>query len=302
MIVEKIEFSKGEPTSYEVFVTNDKDFIRQHAIEIFELVDKSYHGENTSIHSADDVLKANIAKLVFNDLGQIIALALYKDTLGGHKRFCSATRKDDPKYGIAAQAIVKNDIEPYDNWFWVEASGPIEHYFMKHGGNPIPNYLVYKFLRKPKKDIVELNDDGVHYKRYLHSSDLEPTQKMMFGFKSKEAMDLIMQKIDNYEQFKIDVNAAIEDLHEDEDASDETKSFDKAVIFIQELDEKHDDGFNEMLPSWKEQLLLAIARLLKEQKKKLPKEKKHLVKTNLDLAKHLIQRMPLLMAKQFTMS
>lgn len=302
IVLEKIMFSDGKPIPYEVYVTNDKTFIRQHALEIYQLIDQSYKSGNASVHSADDVLKANIAKLVFNDLGQIIALALYKDTLGGHKRFCSATRKTDAQYNEAAQAIVKNDIKPYDNWFWGEVSGPIEHYFKKHGGNPIPNYLVYKFLMKPKKDIVELNEDGVHYKRFLCSTDLEPTQKIMFGFKSQEAMNLVMQKIDNYGQFKIDVNSAVEDMHEDENASNDIKSFDAALVFIQELDEKHDEGFNEMLPSWKQQLLHAIDRLLKEKKKALSNNKKHLIDVNLELAKHLIQRMPLLQFHQFNIA
>lgn len=302
MINEDIEFSKGLPIPYKVYVTNDKGFIKSHAIEIAELIRKSYNGENASIQSADDVVKANIAKIVVNNKGQIISLALYKDTLGGHKRFCSASRKDDPNYREAVQAIIKNDIDPYDQWFWGEVSGPIERYFKKHGGNPIPNHLVYKFLRKPKKDIIELNEDGVHYKRFLRSTDLEPIEKIMFGFKSQEALDLVMRKIDNYGQFKIDVNDAVEDLHEDDNSSIEIRTFDAAVVFIQELDEKHESGFNEMLPSWKEQLLQSIDRLLKEQKKELTSSKKHLIESNLELAKHLIKRMPLLQFHKFSLN
>ena len=124
----------------------------------------------------------------------------------------------------------------------------------------------------------------------------------MFGFKSQEALDLVMRKIDNYGQFKIDVNDAVEDLHEDDNASIEIKTFDAAVVFIQELDEKHESGFNEMLPSWKEQLLQAIDRLLKEQKKELTSSKKHLIESNLELAKHLIKRMPLLQFHKFSLN
>lgn len=301
---EEIEFSTGKPMLYEVYVTNDKNFIMKHSNEILKLVKDSYEplGGNKSLTRKEDFKNVSIAKFVFNDNHQIIALALYRDNLGGNKRFASASDKNDPKHLNAVQAIIKNDIEPYDNWYWIEASGPIEHYFKKHNGNPIPNYLVYKFLQKPKKDI-ELNDDGIHYRRFLNSSDLEPTEKMMFGFKNQDAMNFVLNKIDNYSQFKIDINNAIHDLFEDEiDATKDDKSFMSALVFIQELDEKYEGGFNEMLPSWKDQLKYAIARILKEQKKKnLTKEKINLIDSNLNLARFLIKRMPLLKAHQFHM-
>lgn len=293
----------GKPIPFEVYVTNDIKFISKYAAEMFKLIVKSYakHGSNISIHTVDDITqKSSIAKLVFNDDGKIIALALYRDDLGGHKRFASATNKNDSRYREAAEAIVQNDIEPYDNWFWVEASDKIEEFFKKHNGNPIPNHLVYKFLRKPKKDILKLHDDGVHYDRMISSNDSVPATKMMFGFKSKEAVNVVMQRIDNYDQFKINVNESLNDLFEDEDnATEETKSFEAASIFIQELSEKHDDGFNEMLPSWRDQLKMAIARILKEKKThKHTTGSTSYIEANLNTAKYLIQHMPLLKVHQ----
>ena len=302
-LTEDIHFSIGKPIPYEVYVTNDKDFIMKYSNEILSLVKNAYRliGGNKSLTRKEDFKNVYIAKFVFNSNDKIIALALYRNDLGGFKRFASASNKNDPKYLDAVQAIIKNDIEPYDNWFWVEASGPIEHYFKKHNGNPIPNYLVYKFLRKPKKDIVELNADGVHYKRFLNTSDYEPTEKIIFGFKNQASMDLVMDKIDNYGQFKIDVNDTLHDLFEDEPyATDDKKSLTAASVFIQELDEKYEGGFNEMLPSWKEQLKYAIVRFLKEQKKlNLSSSERSYVDGNLNTARFLIKRMPLLKVHQF---
>ncbi len=288
-----------------MYVTNDSAFIAKHAHEMFGLIAQSYAkcGGNASIHKAEDIpQKASIAKVVLNGHGRIIALALYRDDLGGHKRFASATRKADPRHIEAAEAIVQSDIEPYDNWFWVEASGKIEEFFRKHNGNPIPNYLAYKFLRKPKRDVLKLHEDGVHYDRIMSSNDTTPTTKMMFGFKSAEAMRMVMQHVDNYEQFKIDIDEALHDLFEgDTSATDSMKSLEAASIFIQELSEKHDDGFNEMLPSWREQLKAAVARLLREkqQKKNHTKNTVAYVEANLKTAKYLVQHMPLLAVHQF---
>ena len=302
MITEEIQFSQGKPVPYEVYVTDNKNLIKRHIAEILQLVNDSYTelGGNTSADTQEKILKNTaIAKFVFNSAGDIIALSLYRIDRGGNKRYCSASRKSDPAYKAAVQAIIKNDIEPYDNWYWAEVSNKIEHYFKKLGGNPIPNYLAYKFLRKPKKDIILL-DDGVHYQRRLNSVDSTALTKAIYGFKSEEMMKLVMSKIDNYENFKIAANSIVDELHEDEeDVSDDTRSLEAASIIVQELDEFHDAGFTEMLPSWKKQLLQAIARLLDEQSKTgISSKQKSYIKSNLDTAKYLIKHMPLLQFRQ----
>lgn len=300
MTSESIEFSTGEPTPFKVYITQDKGLIGKYTNEILSLVTASYADGNKSVRTVRDVLGASVVKLVFNAVGQIIALSLYRSDLGGFKRFCSASRKEDPKYKDAVQEIIKTDVEPYDNWFWVEASGPIEHYFKKHGGNPIPNYLAHKFLRKPKRDIVELDEDGAHYKRFLFSDSAEPTKKMIFGFKSREAADLVMRKIGDYQKFKLDVDTAVEDLFEDEDASAADKSLEAASIIIQEIEERYESGCNEMLPAWKDMLDSAIARL-KEEKLMvgLDDGMRLYVDSNLATADRLLQEMPLLVVRQF---
>lgn len=300
MISESIEFSTSEPVPYKVYITQDKSFVEKYANEILSLVSASYANGNKSVRTTRDVLGANMAKFVFNAIGQIIALSLYRSDLGGFKRFCSASRKEDPKYKGAVQEIIKSDIEPYDNWFWVEASGPIEHYFKKHGGNPIPNYLAHKFLRKPKKDIVELDEDGAHYKRFLFSDSAEPTKKMIFGFKSREAADLVMQKINDYQKFKLDVDSAVEDLFEGEEVSAADKSLEAASIVIQEIEERYESGCNEMLPAWKDALDGAVARFKEEQcRTGLDDGTRLYVDSNLATAERLLQEMPLLVVRQF---
>ena len=117
MIAETIEFSSGNPTPYKVYVTKDKDFMARYSNEMFQLISASYKTGNVSIQNPNKILKSSIAKLVFNDAGQIIALSLYRDNIGGFKRFCSASQQDDPRYKEAVQEIIESDIEPYDNWF-----------------------------------------------------------------------------------------------------------------------------------------------------------------------------------------
>ena len=96
--------------------------------------------------------------------------------------------------------MVYSDIEPYDGWYWVEASGAIEKLFKKNGGNPIPNHVAVRQIGAKGKD-ASLMDDGVHYETY-YGQDRTPEVKMMFGFKNQDVYDRVMSEIDDYGKFK----------------------------------------------------------------------------------------------------
>lgn len=188
---------------YELVVTFDKDFIKSRRTEIFELVVDSYKkigGFKGADNPRSLVKNSDIGKFVFDENGQIVALALYRTDLTGKKRFCSATKQLDPFHIEAAKIIIQNDIEPYDNWYWVEASGKIEKLFKELNGNPIPNYLVEEVFKNTKTKITALSADGLHYARPIGDGD--ELEKMVFGFPSKEIFDATMKKIEDYKSFK----------------------------------------------------------------------------------------------------
>ena len=95
--------------------------------------------------------------------------------MSGKKRIGSAAVRSDLG-SEAAKKIIASDIAPYDNWYWVEASGAIEHLFKKLGGNPIPSFLASKFL---EKDVELIDGDPVHYKRAI-GINKEIFTKMIF--------------------------------------------------------------------------------------------------------------------------
>ena len=109
-------------------------------------------------------------------------------------------------------AIIKSDIEPYDNWYWVEASGVIEHLFKKNNGNPIPNSLVRYFLDLEEDNPnMRLDEDSTHYFRRING---EWRRKMIFGFKDEESKNMVESVVDDYCKFALGINKMDERINE----------------------------------------------------------------------------------------
>jgi len=235
-------------TPDEVHVITDKGVLNSIRDEIFRIVQDSYAGIG-GFHGASSprtlIKDTDLAKIVFGEDGKVTALALYRTDLDGNKRFCSGTRKSDSAYREAAEAIVRSDIEPYDGWYWVEASGAIEKLFKKNGGNPIPNRVAVRQIGAKGKD-ASLMDDGVHYETY-YGQDRTPEVKMMFGFKSQDVYDRVMSEIDDYGKFKAFALSLAE--------GGVGKNVAAERAFISDLFDMHREGVvNELTPKWRDRL------------------------------------------------
>ena len=288
---------------HEVVVVTDIAFLQRHEAEIMKLIEDAYapiggyKGRPFSKNSAFD--RVALAKLVFNSKQEIIALALYSADLGGKKRFCSAGIHGSEESREAATAIVQDDIEPYTNWYWVEASGTIEKLYKKFGGNPIPNHLAHRFLRKPAKDLI-LDPDGVHYTRDLGTYG-KPLKKMIFGFKDEKYFDMTLKSVTNYDDFKKNINQAVEEILDEDEKSPAMKDLAAAVYICHTIEDWQDYGnLNELTPKMAKDLKIAKDKLeTLSTDVSLSSENQELAKSNFKLATSILKNTPVLTKNQF---
>ena len=290
---------ENEYSPYVVHVIDDKEFLKRRRNEIFTLVQNAY-SDKGGFAGADNprilIKDTDRAKLVFDENGKLIACALYYVDIGGFKRFGSAGISGNELSLKAVEDIIQSDIEPYDNWYWVEASGAIEHLFKKHNGNPIPNWIV--------KDLLELNEDtlagfridesdNVHYFRDIGGIE---QRKMMFGFKDQKARDLAYSSVADYGEFKLGVNGMDRRISESTDKVQQ--EIEEARKFIRRLFDLHyEDGFNEMLPEWRERLLHSIDTI-HDNLDKIPEDKRRMYKASLDRAETCLEDMTVIEFKK----
>lgn len=279
-----------------VYFTNDTQFIAKRVNELFSMLMTAYENKGGLIvKTPERLLKAiDFIKLVFDNDSHVLACMIYRTFAGGKKIFLGAAKRTaDGK--AAMQKIIQTDIEPYDNWVWGEVSGPIEHYFKKHNGRPIPKELVSKFLGTNRNISISLDsDDPVHYTRQIGDMPI-PIEKALYGFKDEAMANEVMNSIDNYEAFRLSTNALPDKLNE----SDDDTYLNTALDTVTELVEFHEElGFNEMLLSWHKALTNAIAYM----EKHLPHihgSKLDQVKSSIKNGKMLYDEMPLLTLHKF---
>lgn len=190
--------------------------------------------------------KKHIFKVVENANGDIIAAATYRRIEESLKMTAiGCNQQEDEKQAL--QQIIQDDIIHLELHYWVEASDAIEHYFKKYNGYPIPNILASKILSVPHDSITLLNDN-VHYKRAIGIDKVEYT-KMIFGFKSKEIFEDVINSVENYSDFMRNVNSL------NESTDDYNALIKRSVYIIENIYRLHEeDGFNELIPSWKKAL------------------------------------------------
>lgn len=273
------------------YFVDDKKILKMFMSTISSMVKIAYEksGGYAGDSSPRSLLKnTDRAKIVFDNNKNILAIALYRTDLGGFKRFCSAGIPENELSLNAVQTIIQDDIAPFDNWYWVEASGFIETLFKQFGGNPIPNYLANEFLRL-SPDRLSLDDDGVHYIRTVGSAKI-PKKKMIFGFKDKAIAEKVCLKVANYEDFKLNVNKQFE--------SD--SDIDVSCQIIRQIFEFHDEwNCNEMLPEWFNQIKQAIAKIQHELKHNISNDNKRMLIGVLKRAKTCMSEMPKISVKRF---
>ena len=248
------ESSGGVFQPFVVQVIDDKEILGKYKQEIFALIQTAYarQGGFLGADKPNKLIKdTDRAKLVFDASGCILACALYRTDLGGFKRFASAGRTGKAAMQ-AVNAIVKSDIEPYDGWYWVEASGIIEKLFKRNKGNPIPNTLAPVFLKikEGDSDFEQIENDPVHYKRTIKGSK---KTKMLFGFKDEASKMLAEGSVEDYGAFKLDIDGSDKRINEAEDSV--LQSVEEASLFLSRLFDLHyEQECNEMLPEWSERL------------------------------------------------
>ena len=283
-----------------VYLTNDISFMQSRLTELYSMLEKAYEDKGGLIvKSANEFLdNVDYIKIVFSDDNSVLAFISYSTYAGGKKLYLGAAVKNS-EGKEAIQKIIQSDIEPYNNWFWGEVSGPIEHYFKKHNGHPIPKELVSRFLAT-KRQIVPSSDpdDPVHYTRQIGPlSDF--IEKALYGFKDEAMAKEVMESIDNYEEFRLNANSLPDKMNESEDLA----HLNDALDIIIELMELHNEmNFNEMLPSWRKSLDKSLTYL----KSNLPKIAKtnriEQVKSAIKHGENLKKYMPLLQLHKFHLS
>ena len=282
--------------SGKVYFTNDKAFISTRINELFDMLKRGYEDKGGLIVKTPQKLLEDIdyIKLVFDSNNNILACMIYRTFAGGKKIYLGAAKRNiDGK--AAMQEIIKTDIEPYDNFFWGEVSGPIEHYFKKHNGRPIPKELVSRFLGTKRHISISPDpNDPIYYTRMI-GNIANPIEKALYGFKDEAMAREVMESIDNYEEFRLSTNALPDNL----DESKEKDYLNNALDIVAELIEFHEEfQFNEMLPSWHKALANAIS-YMESNLSNIKLSKKEQVQSAIHHGKLLFKKMPLLKLQQF---
>lgn len=240
------KINHGEPiNSGELKWLTDEEF-KNYATEIWDIFQLSYQniGGLKSYRNFQDFLnKRHTAKVIFGNNGSILACATYRrmdDSLKMTAIGCNQTC--DGKSAI--QQHVQDDIINYQLMCWAEVSGAIEYFFNKYNGFPMPNFMAANILGINPKLITLSNNDDVHYERPIGPYG-EKFTKMIFGFKSEEAYNEILKKIDDYEGFMNEINSIKEDSHNFK------YTINQCYFIIDNIYRLHEeDNFNELLPSW----------------------------------------------------
>lgn len=183
-------------------------------------------------------------KIASNEHG-MAACAIYAGNFGGNKTLGVAGIHTNASYREGVVEIIKADIIGFDKWYWVEASGAIEHYFKKNNGYPIPCEYSKNFIKRP---IERECPDGFHFERKM-GPDQEIVQKCVFGFPSNEDFLKVTKGFADYESFRKKIN--------NESNGDGTLQWAEYIVGnIEEMFLEFE--VNEMPQQWAEDLKKAI--------------------------------------------
>ena len=283
--------------NYDVKIIDDKDVLKQYKNEIFNLIRDAY-SDKGGFAGADNprtlIKDTDRAKIVFDSEGKILACALYLVDLGGYKRFGSAGIKGNPESLAAVNAIIKSYIEPYDNWYWVEASDAIEHLFEKNNGNRIPNYFIWHYLNMDNgDDRITLDDDGYHYFRNIAGDVI---RKSLFGFKDENTKEMVMSQVSEIGLKYLRTDDM--DKRIDESNGDINQRLREARVYLSRLFDLHvEEGFNEMLPEWRDRALDSI-NVIHDNFEQIPDNEKTMFKGALSRGETCLEEMTVLRFKK----
>ena len=204
--------------SYDESDEKDKEFIRINRKMLYKFLDDGYKyaklGNFKGCRNDRSLYKNFIfAKIAREkDTNDIIAMSVYSNINKG-KKCVGITATTDPKLRElgkeALKEIIKIDVSNWKNWYWVEASGAIEKYFLRFGGFAIPNIYAPEIITH--KTVILCEDDE-HF--YIEGD--EEVKKCIIGFNSKETFEKVR------EEYKEKVNKFLSNL--DKKIDEEAKS------------------------------------------------------------------------------
>ncbi len=203
-------------------------------------LNSKWHGPASDKHLRNTTVEV---KFAYDEDGYS-ACSIYSNSFGGKKMTGITGVPAHPRYKEGVVEIIKDDIKGFNSWYWVEASGAIEHYFKKHGGTPVPSEYAKTFIGR---GISVLEDDGFHYVRAL-GPDHELCRKCVFGFPSEEEYNKVVSGFADYEKFKRDVLM--------ETATDKLMLAKNIIGTIEEMYTEYE--VNELPPQWARDLKISI--------------------------------------------
>ena len=252
----------GEIVSAGTLIKLSPEDVKKWANEIWNLFTISYEnigGIKTYKNFQDFLRKKNTAKIVVGTNNELLACATYRRMEDSFKMVAIGCNQTD-EGKLALQQIIQNDITNYDLNYWAEVSGPIEHYFKKFNGFPIPNLMASTILEINPELITLSSSDEVHYIRPIGPEN-EPFQKMIFGFKSENDYYEVLKYIDNYQGFMNAVNNITEIQRKAK------YSLNQCYYIVNNIYRLHEeDGYNELLPSWHAALIDCLYVFQNEEK------------------------------------
>lgn len=166
--------------------------------------------------------------------------------------------------------------------FWTEVSGPIEHYFKKYNGYPMPNTLAGKILNN--KDIKLSDSDELHYQREIGG---DWYTKAIYGAKSDEIFKEAINAVENYSKFMEECNKI-----QESSADGLRYSLESAIYIIENIYRAHEeDGYNELIPSWHQALNDCMETLKRSKRTETAKD---YIEDYIEYCEYLLDVMPLL--------
>lgn len=148
-----------------------------------------------------DVKRCKIFKITVDNDGEWLAMGVYNKKSNkyiGNKciGITATTNKEKRKLAIKSiKDIIKNDVNNWDELYWIECSGKIEEYYKQTYAIPIQNiYLDYYLGEGSYKSYVNNEDnDGFHYYRTINNTI---QKKIIYGFNSIDTFNKIKEYID----------------------------------------------------------------------------------------------------------
>ncbi len=137
--------------------------------EVFELLQKAYESVKGGLHfiSRDDlILNTAMWKVIYNDIN-IIGVVIYKAKQGFKMVAMGLSEKLHHTFKQITKKMLVYIFKTTFSKTWMELSEGAERFVLKNGGENfiLPNHLAAKLTGK---DILELCDDGIHYKRMIN--------------------------------------------------------------------------------------------------------------------------------------